>query len=286
MKDVCYLNGSFLPLNEAKISVLDRGFLFGDGVYEVMRIYEGKFFQFETHMQRLARSLDGLRIKADITQISKAAHDLLAQSPLKEATIYMQVSRGAAPKRHHFFPAIDIPATVFMFLTAYDDAPVALMRREGAKAVTVPDLRWGRVDLKTVNLLGNVFAAQAAKEAGVYEAIFVNKNQEVTEGSHTNVFARINGELRTYPLSTSVLPGITRLVVFEAAKKAGIQIIEKPVSCEELFEAEEVFISATTAEVLPIVEIDGKKIGTGHPGELTLRLQTAFKKEIDALKTH
>lgn len=284
MKTLCYLNGQYLPLSEARISPFDRGFLFGDAIYEMLRVYEGKFFHPEAHFRRLSRSLDGLRIGANVQEISNAATELLKRSGLKEAALYIQVTRGVAEERRHAFPPAEVKPTVFMFVQPYDDAPNRAKREFGTKAVTFPEIRWGRVDLKTVNLLGNVLAAQAAKEADVYEAIFVKENGHVTEGSHTNIFSVINGTVRTYPLCTSVLPGVTRTILFNVAKGEGIQMREEPFLKEDLFKAEEVFLTATTAEIFPIVEIDGKRIASGQPGPVTRRLQSAFRREIEAAK--
>lgn len=280
--ELASINGQIVPLSEAKVSVLDRGFLFGDGVYEVLRVYQGKPFLVDAHFARLERSLKGLKLTASTEGLKPAIIQLLAKSGLQEATLYIQITRGARSLRQHTFSSESPvpPCTQIIFATPYNDEKNQALRVKGAKAVTFPDIRWGRVDLKTTNLLANVFAAEAAKEAGVYEAIFVNDKGFVTEGSHTNVFALIGGKLRTYPLSASVLPGVTRGTVLKICESHSIPLDEKPLTKDELMHANEVFVSATTAEIMPIVEIDGVKIGGGSPGKTTQNLHASYREVI------
>lgn len=274
------LNGKIMPLSEVRISPMDRGFLFGDAVYEAMRIYSGKAFLEESHLARLRRSLDCLRISGvDVDAIRRQTRELVKASGEAEACVYLQVTRGAAPQRTHAFPGANVTPTVFMFCQPFTD-PQANLRQNGGACVTQPDLRWSRVDIKTVNLLGNVLANQAAKEADAMEAILVNRDNEVTEGTHTNVFAVVDGILRTKPLSHAILPGISRDFVLDLAKKLGVRVEERAVKVEELWTAPEVFLTATTMEVMPVTKIDGKAVGTGSPGPVTVKLREAFSEAI------
>lgn len=284
--ELASVNGEIIPLKEAKVSVLDRGFLFGDGIYEVLRVYSGKPFLLEEHFTRLERSLKGLQLSCDIASLKKNAQKLLSQSQILEATLYIQVTRGVRHTRQHIFSSESPvpPGTEVLFVTSYNDEKNRHFREKGARAITFPDIRWGRVDLKTTNLLGNVLAAEAAKSAGVYEAIFVNEKGLVTEGSHTNVFAICNGKLRTYPLNVSVLPGVTRASVLQIAKNEGVPIEEKPLTKEELLRAEEVFVSATTAEIMPIIEVDGVSFSDSAPGPTTRAFQKAYSQLIQEFR--
>jgi D-alanine transaminase len=281
---IARLNGKTMPLSEARISPLDRGFLFGDAVYEAMRIYSGKAFLLEEHLARLRRSLDCLRIPGvDIESVRRDVLAVIEASGLKEATVYLQISRGVASSRSHAFPTEKVTPTIFLFAAPFND-PHCGKRVTGASAVTQPDLRWGRVDIKTVNLLGNVLAAQAAKEADALEAILVNRENEVTEGTHTNVFGVVGGVLRTKPLSHAILPGISRDYVLEIARKLGISYEERALTLSELKGASEIFLTATTQEVMPITRLDGAPVGNGMPGPITCRLRDAFCEAIARLR--
>lgn len=272
-----YLNGQFVPKGEAKISVEDRGFIFGDGIYEVVRVIEGRIFAWDAHASRMADGLAGLRIDAtgaDSATLRGVCERLVRDNGLTtgEATVYLQVSRGAATRVHHFPPA-GTPTTVYASAAAFK--PNFAMREHGAKGITFADIRWARCDLKTVNLLGPVLARQAAAEAGAYEAIF-HRDGMVTEGAATNAFMVIGGVLRTYPLSHYILPGITRAVLVELARELGIPLEERPVSLRELPHVDELFVCGTTTDVQPIVELDGKPIANGRPGPVTARLREAL----------
>jgi D-alanine transaminase len=271
----CYLNGEYVQADKAKISVTDRGFIFGDGVYEVTRVIEGRVFEWDRHAARLERGLAALQI--DFTEIDSllSIHErLLDDNNLTsgEATVYLQITRGAAP-RAHGFPA-NITPTVY--LTASRFAPPHEMRARGASAITLPEIRWSRCDLKTVNLLGSVLAKQRAIEAGALEALFI-RDGALTEGSHTNVFGVLDGELRTYPASNYILPGITRDVVLELADELDIRVRETPIFAEELGELEELFLTGTTNDVMPIVRLDGHTVADGMPGPITMQLYTALE---------
>lgn len=271
-----WLNGRFLPLSEATVSVLDRGFLFGDAVYEMMRVVRGEIYLWPEHLARLTRGLEEMRIRGcDPLTLREAAQALLKENALTEASIYFQVTRGTAPTRGHAFPDPAVVPTQLVYVTPFVDK-LAPLRETGAPVISFPELRWGRCSIKSTNLLGNVFAAQAAKEAAAVEAVFVNDENKITEGSHTNFFAVVNGELRTMPKGTETLPGITRELLFLLARSEGIGIVERAVGVDEIAKASEMFLTGTSTEVLPIVRWDGKTVGNGKPGTITERLQKAY----------
>ena len=282
---IVYLNGQFLPRNEAKLSVDDRGFFFGDGVYEVTRVVRGRLFEWDRHARRLARGLRELRIEAglDLDTIRSLQERLIRENGMLEGqgTIYLQITRGAAPRTHHFPPA-GTPATVF--LSASPFTPASEVRARGVAVTTYPDYRWSRCDLKTVNLLPAVMAKQFAADHDAFESIFV-REAVITEGSHTNVFGVIDGTVRTYPNSNYVLPGVTRDVVIELAHEAGLPVSETPIYVHEVDALEECFLTGTTSDVMPVVTIDGKTVGSGRPGAITMRLYEALAKRLDAAAT-
>jgi D-alanine transaminase len=279
-----YLNGSFLPKEQALVPVEDRGFIFGDGVYEVWRIVNGQLFEFDRHMARLARGLSELRItppaEAQPEKIHEVVDRLIAENGLGdgEGTLYLEITRGVAPRAHQFPPAGTAP-TVFAMARPF--VPPEEQRAKGVSAVTVPDVRWLRCDIKTIQLLANVMAKQAAAERGAFEAILV-RDGVVTEGSHANVIAVIGGELRTHPTNHLILPGITRAVVLELARSVGIPVREEPITATELPRVDELFIAGTTADVMPIVRVDDQLIGAGTPGPISQRLQRELRAHIDA----
>ena len=278
-----YLNGKYVPKEQAMIPVEDRGFIFGDGIYEVVRLIHGVIFAWEGHADRMANGLTALRIDragADSATLKAVCEKLVADNGLAggEATVYLQVSRGAAPRTHHFPPA-GTPTTVYASASAFK--PNFAMRDNGAKGITLADIRWARCDLKTVNLLGPVMARQAAQEAGAYEAL-LHRDGMFTEGAATNAFFVLNGVLRTYPLSNYILPGITRVAIVELIHELGLPFDERPVALAELSKVEEVFVCGTTTDVQPLVEIDGRPVGNGKPGPLTVQLKEAFAKRLYA----
>src|SRR5690242_3943571 len=247
---VVYLNGRYLPAGEATISALDRGFVFGDGVYEVWRVVRGQLFEAARHQQRLERGLRELRIASPadgaLEQITAIGERLLSENGLAdaEATLYVEVTRGTAPRTHSFPPAGTTP-TLLVMTSAFTPSP---SRFTGTSVITHSDLRWLRCDLKTVQLLPNVLARQAATEAGASEAIFV-RDGTITEGTHTTVFGVIDGVLRTHPANHLVLPGVTRDVVIDLAAEADLPVREAAVPLEELPNATELFLSGTTTDV-------------------------------------
>ena len=280
---IVYLNGQFLARDEAKLSVDERGFFFGDGVYEVTRVIRGKLFEWERHGRRLARGLKELRIEAGvpIDTIRTLQERLISENGMTEGqgTIYLQITRGAAPRTHHF-PPVGTPATIFLSATPF--VPPNDKRASGVAVVTYPDYRWSRCDLKTVNLLPAVMAKQFATDNSAFEAVFL-REAVVTEGSHTNFFGVIGGEVRTYPTSNFILPGVTRDVVVEIARELGVPISETPIYRHEIQALEEAFLTGTTTDVMPVVSIDGKTVGSGRPGTITMRLYEALASRLAAV---
>lgn len=280
MTDLVYLDGRILPRAQATLSIDDRGFLFGDAVYEVVRVVRGRFVAAERHLARLARSLHEVRLPPVREDLLPLATELLERNGLarQDAVVYLQVSRGTAP-RQHAFPSSPVPATVLLTVTRYQPRPELAER--GVAAIVLPDLRWLRCDIKSVNLLPNVLAAQQAAEAGAFEAILV-RDGVVTEATRSNVFAVVDGVARTHPTGPSILPGITRELVLELARGAGVAVSEVAISSDELIRAAEVFLTGTTSDVMPVIGIDGRVVGDGGPGPITRRLGTALARRIGA----
>jgi D-alanine transaminase len=282
---IVYLNGSYVAAESARLSALDRGFVFGDGVYEVWRAVNGRLFEAERHRERLEHGLHELRIGppdgADADGLRSIAERLLRENGLldRHATFYAQVTRGAAPRTHQFPPAGTRP-TIFAYAAGLKS--LEQERRAGARAITCPDVRWLRCDVKTVQLLPNVLAKQAAVEAGAFEAIFV-RDGIATEGTHSNLFAVLNGELRTHPANNLILPGVTRSVVLELARERGIPCREEPVTAAQLRKVEELFFTGTTIDVLPVVRVDDFAIGTGRPGPVAGALYEALLARMEAV---
>jgi D-alanine transaminase len=272
--DVAFVNGSFVPLAEAKISIDDRGFQFGDGIYEVIRTYKGHPFALEAHLTRLERSAIALDLAQPYSR-TEWAHLVLEgvkRAAYPEAKIYIQLSRGVAP-RDHAYPAQVTPTVV---MTIREFRPLdRSVQAAGVEAMTTEDIRWGRCDIKSVNLLANVLARQQAKQAQVFEAILV-KEGLVTEGAVSNVMVVRGGTVMTAPEGPRILSGVTRAVVLELARNEGLPIHERFISQAELYDADEVFLTGTTVEVLAVVRMDGKVIGDGRPGPVTRRLAASF----------
>jgi D-alanine transaminase len=282
MSTTVYLNGSYLPRAQAMLPVDERGFIFGDGIYEVTRAIEGRLFEPERHLARLDYGLRGIGITPPLSgeAILDIHHRLLSENELTdgEATVYLQITRGAAPRAHQF-PPPGTPPTVFLSATRY--MPNAELKARGGAAVTYPDIRWSRCDLKTVNLLASVLAKQNAVASGVLESIFI-RDGAITEGSHTNVFGVIGGELRTYPRSNYILGGVTRDVIFELAADLGIPARETPIYQQQIPQLEELMITGTTTDVTPVVQLDGKPVGTGKPGPIARALYEALSARMRA----
>ncbi len=273
-----YFNGQYLPKDQVRISPDDRGFLFGDGVYEVVRTYGGRLFALEPHLARLRYGLSELGINGvDVDALGRVAEDLLRRNELTsgDATVYFEVTRGAAPRTHHF-PDPPVPPTVYLQAARFTPK---LDPDKGMTAITVPDIRWARCDIKTVQLLPNVLANQRARAAGAGDAVFV-RDGVLLEGSHSALFFVFGEEVRTAPKNNYILPSITREILLEICRCSGIPARETPVFLHDLPRATEAFMAGTTTEVMPLVRIDGAAVGGGTPGPVTRRLQQLFRGRI------
>ncbi|MDD5033258.1 MAG: D-amino acid aminotransferase [Methylococcaceae bacterium] len=276
-----YLNGEYLPLDQAKVSVLDRGFLFGDGVYEVVPVYGGEPLRLASHLERLNDSLRGIRMASPLSASQwEAIFRRLIQGE-QDQSIYLQITRGAAPKRDHAFPQGELAPTVFVMCTPITPAPAT-----GVRAITLQDIRWQWCHIKAITLLANILLRQQAVDEGCAEAILIRDGYAI-EGAASNLFAVVDGILLTPPKSQQILPGITRDLVVELAQSNAIPLEIRNIGEEELHRAEEIWVTSSTREVLPIVELDGKQIGMGEPGpawqrmnELYQTLKTRLRKSV------
>ncbi|GGK26555.1 D-alanine aminotransferase [Caldalkalibacillus thermarum] len=271
------LNDSIISREDLTIDPEDRGYQFGDGIYEVVRIYERQLFEWEAHAKRLEYSAKELMISLPvrIEELYQNLLKLIKKSSVSVGYVYIQVTRGTAPRAHGF------PENCKPNLIAYarEMARPLMKMKNGVRAVTADDIRWLRVDIKSLNLLGNVLAKQKAIEAKAEEAILI-RNGIVTEGSSSNVFAIREGKCFTHPANHYILNGITRQLVLRLLNEIGVAVEESPITKEELFEMDEIFITSTIHEICPVIEIDGVKIGNGAPGVLTGKLQSLFDKLI------
>jgi D-alanine transaminase len=280
-----YLNGQFLPLSEARISPLDRGFLYADGVYEVIPVYSRYPFRLDEHLRRFQDSFDGIRLVNPHTPDEWRAIilRLIAATDFDDQAVYIQVTRGADVKRDQCFPKV--PPTIFLF-SAPLVSPSAAQREAGVAVITAPDIRWSRCDLKTVSLLANILTRQLSADAGCTETIMLRDGM-LTEGSATNVFAVKNGVILTPPKDQRILPGITYDVVMELAVKHNAPHEVRPISEAELRSADELWLTSSTKEVLAIATLDGQPVGqgaqAGKPGPVTRQMHawfSAFKEEV------
>lgn len=272
---IAYLTGSYLPQDQIHISPDDRGFLLADGAYEVIRAYRGRFFKLDAHLERLARSLREMGIVGlDAASLGPVAGRLVGDNGLAggDASVYLQVTRGAG-SRSRPFPDPPIAPTVYG--TASPFTPLTGQQQAGVKVALLPDIRWARCDIKSISLLPSVLAGQRAKELGVEEAVFV-RDGAITEGTHTNFAALLDGTLVTPPRSHYVLAGITRQTVIGLCRELGIPVEEGPIFEHRLERAQECILMSTFLEVMPVVDIDGRPVGNGEPGPVTRRLQKAF----------
>lgn len=279
-----FLNGEFLPKEEAKISPDDRGFLLADGLYEVTPFYHGSPFGLDRHLERLGKGLAWMRIDYPVDGLEAMHRRLIAENGLADAPtslVYLQITRGAAP-RTHYFPKDPVQPTVYAYAKTWD-RPTDERWTEGFTAATVPDRRWSRVDVKTIGLLPNAMAFQEAIDQGADDAILVRDGVAI-EGAHMNVWAVIDGVAVTHPKTNHILPGITRAVVLELAAKHGIAHEERPIQLEELRRASEVFYTGTTGEVKPCVQVDGRPVGDGTVGPVARHLSDLFRAYVEETK--
>jgi D-alanine transaminase len=278
MSRVAYVNGRYLPHREANVHIEDRGYQFADGVYEVCEVARGYIIDMKRHLDRLNRSLSELAMAWPIDRkaLEFVLFEVVRRNRVRDGKVYLQVTRGVAP-RDHVFPSDSVRSA--LVVTAGSSNPRAAERRanKGIAVITVPENRWERVDIKTVGLLPNVLARQAAKERGAQEALFVDADGMVKEGAATNAWiVTMDGVLVTRPAEFGILRGVTRTTVFDVAKALGVTIEERAFSVEEALAAKEAFITAATTLVMPVVTIDGKPVANGEPGSVTLRLREAF----------
>ncbi|HEY0294128.1 MAG TPA: D-amino acid aminotransferase [Bordetella sp.] len=277
-----YLNGEFMPVGEAKISVLDRGFIFGDGIYEVVPAYNGKPFRLEHHLNRLDRSLAAIRIANPHDRAGWVAlvGQLIERAPTPTCMVYLQVTRGVA-KRDHGFPKDPIAATVFGMVNAMT-VPGKAQREQGLATISIPDERWLHCEIKSVSLLGNVLAKQAAVDAGVDEVLQF-RDGYLSEASSCNVWVASGGKLLAPPKDNLILEGIRYGLMTELAAEAGVPFEARKLSKAEVQAADEIMLTSATKEVLPVVRLDGKPVGSGKPGPVYAKLRERYDARIAAL---
>ena len=270
MPELAYVNGKFMPIHEAMVPIEDRGYQYADAVYEVVTSYGAQFFSLERHLDRLERSLGELSFPVvSREKVQNAMVELLRRSGFDRATLYLQISRGVAPRSHEFTGIKDVQ--IVMTIREAKGVPQEL-REKGVSAITVKDIRWGRRDIKTTMLLPNLLAKQKALEAGVFDAIFVTGEGIVREATSSNVFIVSDHTVITHPADHNILNGITRLEIMDCCKAHDIALEERMYTLQEMFGADEVFLSGTSLEVLPVVRIDDKPIGDGTVGPVAKRL--------------
>lgn len=278
MSRVVYVNGSYVPEDQGKVSIFDRGFLFADGVYEVMAVIAGRLVDYDPHMERLERSLKEIQMawpcsKAELRQMHE---ELIKRNKLDEGIIYMQVTRGSADRDFKFPKETKSTLVAFTQVQKLLDNPHAVT---GVKVVTIPDIRWARRDIKSVMLLAPVLGKQKAYEEGAFEG-WMMEDGKITEGTSSNAYIVKDGKVVTRPLSNSILAGCTRRSLFRMAKEHGVTIEERLFTPDEAYAADEAFLTSASNFVLPIVEIDGKRIGGGQPGPVVRILRKIYLDEV------
>ncbi len=273
--DNVYLNGEFLPLQQARISVMDRGFLFGDSIYEVIPAYTGHLFRLPHHLERLNNSLHGIRMQNPMrdSEWSSMLERLVAQNPQQDQSVYLQVTRGAADQRDHTIPDV-LDATVFAMASPMHDPDPALAR-DGTNAITLDDIRWRLCNIKSTALLANVLLKQQAKESGAIESILI-RDGNAMEGAASNLFIVSAGELITPPKSNFLLPGITRDLILELAVKHGLTHSERNITEAELRSADEIWLTSSTKEIMPVTTLDHTQVGNGTPGPVYQQMSQLY----------
>lgn len=280
MSRIAYVMGRYVRHRDAGVGIEDRGFQFADGVYEVIAFVDEHFIDEEPHLERLKRSLDELRIQSPMTDraLKRIMREVMRRNDLRSGSLYIQITRGSAP-REHGFPASTTPTVVMTAKRAKPLDPKLL--RDGAKVILIPDIRWGRCDIKTVGLLANTLGKQAAREAGAFEAWQVDKNGFVTEGTSTNAWmVSKSGEILTHPVDHHILGGVTRGTVLTLIERAGLPLKQRAFSSDELKQAVEAFLTSTNSMVIPVVTVDGHPIGDGKAGSVTRRLQDLYNAHV------
>ncbi len=282
MPELAFVNGKIMPIEEAKVPIEDRGYQFGDAVYEVVNSFNGKFFGLEEHLDRLERSLRELSYPpVSRDEVKKGMLEILNRSGMDHASVYLQISRGVAPRNHAYAGLNGVQ--MIMTVREVKEVPEAL-RTQGVSAITVEDIRWARCDIKTVQLLANALAKQKAVDAGAYDAIFVTPRGVVRETTISNLFIVLGGVVLTHPADHHILNGITRTMTIDCCRELNLPIEENTFTVKEMFAAEEVFLTGTTIEVLPVVTIDEQNIADGEPGPISKQLYEALHAKIAKLK--
>lgn len=280
MPEVIYLNGRFVSPDQAVVSVNDRGFLFGDSVYDAVRSYDGRLWALERHMRRLARSLQAVDLTAVAADdVGGVVEEAFRRSEIPDALVYMQITRGAAPRRHAY--TRDLSPTVLVTVRDMSLMPES-DEHSGISAITAPDMRWRRCDIKSTNLLPNILARTQAADRGAEEAILVDADGFITEGAAMTVFCAAADRVLTTPLGPEILPSITREFVIEIAEDQGIPVGEERVPLGEFRTAEEVFLGSTTHDVCAVVQLDGKPVSDGKVGPIARRLKAGFQARVAA----
>jgi D-alanine transaminase len=281
MEVLACLNGDVMPVERAFVPVWDRGFLFGDSVYEVWRMYRGRRWLEAEHLARLKRSLHELDFPVhDLERLVARMDRTALESGIREGTCYVQVTRGVAP-RSHAFPNPPVTPTELIIVRPLDDGPTGRLRESGARMISGPDLRWKRCDIKSTNLLANVLAIEAARRADCHEAVLIDQDGFVTEATHSSLLWVRNDRLEGTPEGREILPGMTRAFVLRLLQPMGISFAATHVTLPALIDADEVILVGTTYEVMPIIEIDGRPIGSGAPGPIARRLVDAYRQEVE-----
>jgi D-alanine transaminase len=277
MSRVAYVNGRYVPHREASVHIEDRGYQFADGVYEVVCVQGGRIIDEEPHLERLERSLCELRIALPMGRpaMRHVTRELLRRNRVDDGIVYTQITRGVA-RRDHPFPASGTPPSIVMTSRRIKPQDPKLFE-QGIAVISTPDIRWQRCDIKSVSLLPNILAKQQAREAGAYEAWFVDRDGNVTEGSSTNAWiVTRDGELVTRQLGSAILGGVTRRSLIRLAGESQIKVVERPFTLDEARQAREAFLTSTTSFVIPIVKLDGKPVGAGTPGPVAARLRELY----------
>jgi D-alanine transaminase len=281
MEILACLNGETMPIEQARVPVWDRGFLFGDAVYDAFRMYSGRCWLRSEHLARLRRGLRELEFaELDFGRLIERMDRTISLSKIREGTVYVQVTRGVAP-RAHAFPDPPVPPTELIIVRPYDDQPAAQLREAGARMISRADLRWKRCDIKSTNLLANVLASEAARRAGCQEAVLVDDEGFVTEATHSSLLWVTEGRLEGTPEGHEILPGTTRGLIVRLVKQMELSFTGARVTLEALKAAQEVILVGTTIEVLPVIEIDSQPIGAGTPGPVARRMGKLYRQEVE-----
>lgn len=279
--ELLYLDGTIMPLAEGTVSVEDRGFQFGDGIYEVIKVMRGRLVYLQDHLARLSRSLEEIDLSSAIEAHSFDAvlPDLVARAGLDTGYVYMQVTRGQGPRDYAYAAGMRSTVLAYTRPHSYPDDPAILA---GVEVYAVEDPRWARCNIKSTNLLGAVLAKEEAHRQGADEVVFVGPDQSVREGGSSNVFAVVRGIVRTHPLDRRILAGVTRHHVLRLARALGLPVEETAVDVSALAAADEAFLTSTGVDVMPVVRLAGRPVGDGRPGPLTLRLADAMRADVAA----